>query len=174
MANLSYSLTHVSFQVVFMCDGITTHLHEKTKSFYFTLILQCASLPSNLVFFFFFNKQTNLINHPSAVPNLINAPPYKIPQPTACCGGRGSEFTCFSSHPCMTFRDAIHRSHKRIPVVGGHWVSGHPFITACEPGGTDRGKVFPGQGSAKMPHAQSSVTWPPAILDDSWACATLT
>lgn len=130
------------------------------------------------IFFFFFNKPTNLISHPSAAPNLINAPPHKIPQPTACSGGRGSEFTCLRSHPRVTFRDAIHRSHKRIPVVAGHWVSGHPFITACEPGGgggggVDRGKVFPGQGSAKMPHARSSVTWTSAILDDSRACAPL-
>lgn len=113
------------------------------------------------------DEPTHLIDHPSAVPNLINAPPHKTPQPTACRGGTGSQFTCFSSYPRVTCGDAIHRPHKGIPVVGGHWVSGHAFITACEPQGADRGKVFPGQGSAKMPHARSSVTWPSAILDDS-------
>lgn len=104
-------------------------------SLHFTFLVMFSCNASFSHFFFFFNKPTNLISHPSAAPNLINAPPHKIPQPTACSGARGSEFTCLRSHPRVTFRDAIHRSHKRIPVVAGHWVSGHPFITACEPGG---------------------------------------
>lgn len=109
-------------------------------SLHFTFLVM-FSCNASFSLFFFFNKPTNLISHPSAAPNLINAPPHKIPQPTACSGGRGSEFTCLRSHPRVTFRDAIHRSHKRIPVVAGHWVSGHPFITACEPGGGGGGLI---------------------------------
>lgn len=156
------------------------HVFMKKLNFHFPFLLQCASFrPPPFSFFFFLNKPANLINHPSVVRNLINAPPYKIPQPTACSGGvegvgRGQSSPVLALTPAWPF---VMRFTARTKESQWSVVTGFRAIRLSQlvsRGGTDRGKVFPGQGSAKMPHARSSVTWPSAILDDSWARTTLT
>lgn len=51
---------------------------------------------------------------------LHTLPKYHNLRPVA----EGSKFTCFWSHPCLTFSDVIDHSHKRAPVAGGHSGSG--------------------------------------------------
>lgn len=51
---------------------------------------------------------------------LHTLPKYHNLRPVA----EGSKFTCFWSHPCLTFSDVADRSHKRAPVASGHSVLG--------------------------------------------------
>lgn len=96
---------------------------------------------------------------------------YHNPRPVAEGGGQSSPVSDLT--PAWPF---VMRFTARTKESQWSLVTGFRAIRLSQHvsrGGVIGERFFPGQGSAKMPHARSSVTWTSAILDDSRACAPL-
>lgn len=129
------------------------------------------------IFFFFFLTNQPILSAIHLRLPILSMPlltKYHNPRPVAEGGGQSSPvWDLTPAWPFVMRFTARTKESQWSLVTGFRAIRLSQHVSRGVGGGVDRGKVFPGQGSAKMPHARSSVTWTSAILDDSRACAPL-